>query len=60
MVCANSPTSSAVDTQRRDSSSTAVMTESLAESMQSAGQHVKSLHLTGLEPESLNVTSATR
>jgi hypothetical protein len=60
MVCANSPTSSAVDTQRRDSSSTAVMTESLAESMQSAGEHVKSLHLTGLEPESLNVTSATR
>ncbi|KAH6718669.1 hypothetical protein BKA61DRAFT_731260 [Leptodontidium sp. MPI-SDFR-AT-0119] len=52
--------SSAADTRRGDSFSTAVMTESLAESMQSAGQHVKSLHLTGLDPESLNVTSATR
>ncbi|KAH7391511.1 hypothetical protein BKA64DRAFT_677812 [Cadophora sp. MPI-SDFR-AT-0126] len=52
--------SSAVDTERGDSSFTALMTESLAEAMESADKHVKSLHLTGLDPESLHVTSATR
>ena len=60
MVCANWPTSSAPDVQRGNSSSTAVVTKSLAGSMQSAGRHIKSLHLTGLDPESLHVTSATR
>lgn len=60
MVCANLPTSLDRDIERRDPSSIAVVTESLAESMQSAGQHAKSLHLVGLDPESLFVTSATR
>lgn len=60
MVCANSSASSTWDIQRGDSYSIAVVTKSLAESMQSVGQHVKSLHLIGVDPESLQVTSATR
>lgn len=60
MVYANLPTSSDIDILRGGSSVTAVMTESLAESMQSAGQYIESLHLTGLDSESLNATSATR